>query len=632
MADEKKRVLIMEDSDIFADMLMESLSSDEYTLERSINGFEGIKRVYTYLPHLIIADVEMPLFKGHQVTRFLKSRKNTATIPIIMFTTRTETKDRFWGSHAGAEMYIEKSPDNFQLLRACITKFLSAPQTIDFTSIEREGKKINDASIIEIVNSQLDNKLFQTTVIGKLTELSDKVFSLELIIRGVFDLLHTICETEIVTMMIRSVKGTLYVYTANFAGFQEETVNDFSGISVSDFSQHFPDYQVEEKHKEDFYLPGSNKKKIVSYTTIPVSIGGDKFATLHIANSINDYFSPAILDNINVFIGAAAPIITNALSMRELAELQSNTRTAFARYVPADIMDEIIDSSSKMVSQSETRNITVLFADIRNFTALSEHSSAQDTVEFLNAFFAEMGSVIFLEGGHVDKFIGDAIMAVFGAFHNLENPIAGSIRAAVKMLAALENMNTPGIILPRGSLKIGVGINYGPCVLGNIGFKNKMDYTVIGDTVNLASRLEGVSKLYRYPIIVSEYVYNAMKDQFLLRKVDNVRVKGKEEPVGIYAVYTGFEGADGNVLRSGETSDLPIVPSLTVNRQMLMNYNKGLQLFHMREWKPAQEYFTKAVEADKGDYLSQLYLNRAVEYAKTPPPEDWDGVLTLSEK
>ena len=632
MSDEKKRILIMEDSDIFADMILEFLNSQNYILERAINGFDGLKKVYSFLPHLIISDVEMPLFKGYQVTRFLKSRKNTKTIPVIMFTTLAETKDKFWGTNAGADMYIEKSPDNFKPLSDAITGILSSPLDIDFNSIEREGKKINDEAIIETVNSLLDNKLFQTTMIGKLTELSDKVFSLEMIARGIFDLLHTVCEAEIISMMVRSTKGALYVYSANYAHFTAEIADDFSGINVSDFNNLFPDFQVETKNLEEFFPAGNNKKKIVSYITIPLTIGGEKFASVHIANSINDYFSPGILENLTVFLSAAAPIIANALSMRELAELQKNTRTAFARYVPADVMDEIIDKSSKMVSQSESRNVTVLFADIRNFTGISENSLAQDVVDFLNIYFEAVGNEIISEGGHIDKFIGDAVMAVFGAINVLENPMASAVRAAIKILSVLDNIDTSSIALPKGSLKIGIGINSGQCILGNIGFRNKMDYTIIGDTVNLASRLEGITKVYSHPLIVAEYVYNSIKDNFLLRKIDNVRVKGKEEPVAIYAVYTGFQGTAGNVLRSGEIVDLPAVPMLQINRQTLINYNKGLQLFYMRERKPAQEYFSLALEADENDFLSRLYLQRVTELSQNPPPPNWDGVITLSEK
>jgi DNA-binding response OmpR family regulator len=135
MNNEKKRILIMEDSDIFADMLLEVLNSEDYILERAVNGLEGIKKVYSFLPHLIITDIEMPLFKGYQVTRFLKTRKSTMALPVIMFTTLGETKDKFWGLTTGADMYIEKTPDNFQPLQDAVKMMLSLPRNIDFSSI-----------------------------------------------------------------------------------------------------------------------------------------------------------------------------------------------------------------------------------------------------------------------------------------------------------------------------------------------------------------------------------------------------------------------------------------------------------------------------------------------------------------
>jgi len=627
-----KRILIMEDSDIFADVLSGLFDLNQYTLERAVNGFEGIKKVYSFMPHLVITDVEMPLFKGYQVTRLLKSRKNTKTIPIIMFTSLDETRDIFWGNQAGADFYIEKSPDNFQLLISTVEKILNEESNIDFSAIRKEGGKINDASIIEIVNNLLDNKLFQTTVIGLLAELSGKVHSMEMTASGIFDLLHTICEAEIITMAIRGGNRSLYVYTANFGKFTKEVTDNFLGICMNDFNSLFPEFKFLTKDTKNFHPPGSNSKKIVSYITIPLKIAGDNFASLHIANSINEYFSPSVMENINIFSGSAAPVIANALSMHELALLQKNTRTAFARYVPADVMDEIINETSKKASISENRNISVLFSDIRDFTNLSENSQAQKVVDFLNSFFAKMGNIIISENGHIDKFIGDAIMAVFGAFQNLDNSQSNAIRAAVKMLAAMDEINRRQTIKPGNKIDIGIGINSGACILGNIGFQNKMDYTIIGDTVNLASRIESLTKLYHHPLIVSQFVYEATKDSFLFRKIDNVRVKGKEKTAGIYAVYSGFHGQDGGKLRSGETADIPIVSSLLVNRETLVNYNKGLQVFYMRQWKLAEEYFSKALETDGKDFLSSLYLERSRQFEKTPPGEDWDGVITFSEK
>ncbi|MCL2265136.1 MAG: response regulator [Treponema sp.] len=632
MGSEQKRILIMEDSDIFADMLMCSFDSSKYILERAVNGFEGIKKTYSFLPHLIITDIEMPLFKGYQVTRHFKSRKNTKTIPVIMFTSLNKIKDKFWAEQTGADFYIEKSPDNISPLLEAAEKLISSSQDIDFDAIEKEGKKINDNTIIETVNNLLDNKLFQTTIIGSLIELSSKIHSMDDVISGIFDLLHTLCEADIISLLIRGNNRVLHNFTVNYGGFTKKISDNFFGICNSDFNALFSGFKFSFKNIVNFSECGANKKNILSYTSFPLTIGGENFASLHIGNRINDYFSPVILENIRVFTGASAPIIANALSMQEIHELQKNTRTAFARYVPADVMDEIINETTKKVQMSENRNVSVLFSDIRNFTELSEHSDAQSVVNFLNIYFAKMGNEIISEGGHIDKFIGDAIMAVFGAFNTQENSPENAIRAALKMLAAMDYINESGAKLSKEKIRIGIGINCGNCILGNIGSKNKMDYTIIGDTVNLASRIESLTKIYQHPLIVSENVYEAVKEKMLFRKIDNVRVKGRNKSIGIYAVYSGFYGEEGKKLRSGETSEDISVSNLLINRETLSNYNKGLQVFYMREWKLANEYFKKALDTENSDYLSKLYFERTQKFIESPPGEDWDGVITLLEK
>ncbi|MCL2229519.1 MAG: adenylate/guanylate cyclase domain-containing response regulator [Treponema sp.] len=633
MPDMQKRILILEDSDIFSDMLFEAFGTSGFLLERAVNGFEGIKKVYSFLPHLIITDIEMPLFKGYQVTRLLKSRKNTKNIPVVMFTSLEETKDKFWGAQAGADYYIEKTPDNIEPLVREVTKLLSSKQDIDFGAIEKESKKINNDSIIEITNNLLDNKLFQTTIVGLLAELSGEAHSLDTVVHGIFDLLKNSCEAEIAIMMIRSGNSFLHVYSSNYSGFAKEQFENFSGICFSDFGNLFPDFGHLSKSSKHFLKEGTNTNSITSYVRIPLKISGEIFASLHIANTINDYFSPSIMENLNVFAASASPVVSNALTMHEMTVLQKNTRMAFARYVPADVIDELINETTKKAQKSENRYVSVLFCDIRNFTNIAEMSEAQNVVDFLNTYFAKMGTEIISENGHIDKFIGDAIMAVFGAFHTTENSPLNAIRAAVKMLAALEMINSSSSSkLGEDKIGIGIGINCGECIIGNIGFKNKMDFTLIGDTVNIASRLEGLTKIYRHPLIVSESVYEAVRENFLFRKIDNVRVKGKEKPIGIYAVYSGFYGTEGKRLRSGGTADIVSVPSLLINRETLANYNKGLQVFYMREWKLAQEYFIKSLEFDNEDFLSKTYLERAIEYEKSPPDEDWDGIITIKRK
>ena len=622
----KRRVLLFEDSEIFADMLLEFLKEEGYETERAENGLEGIKKVYSFLPEIIVSDVEMPLFKGYQSTRLLKSRSATKNIPIIMFTTLGEAKDKFWGEMAGADYYIEKKPENFAELSNHIQRLLGESLPVDYEQVKRESKKINDDYLIEMVNNILDTKLFQTTLIGMLTELSNKASSLEDTVKGVFSLLNNVCQTEICSIMIKDDDDSLVVYNANNSGYTQEIADDFKAITIADFNTRFSDYKVASKDTYDFFDAGEKNKRIESYIMIPLKNIGDEFATVHIGTSVKEYFSSVIVENLNVFLSSAAPIIANSLRIRQMENMQKKTRIAFARYVPIDVMDEIIKKTSAQSTQGETRVVSILFSDIRGFTTISENTQAQDLVNFLNTYFSIMGNEILAEGGNIDKFIGDAIMAIFGAPKTLENSSASAVKAAIRMVYALSNVDTSVITLPEAGFGIGIGVNCGECVVGNIGFQNKQDYTVIGDTVNLASRLEGVTKYYRQPIIVSENIYNEAKDSFIFRKADNVRVKGKDQPVGLYSVYVAWQ----------DDADEQTPKSLIINKEALDQYNKGLKLYIMREWEMAKQYFTTAFSieerAGREDYLSTLYLKRIEEFKSNPPPPDWDTAITMTDK
>jgi class 3 adenylate cyclase/DNA-binding response OmpR family regulator len=623
---DKRRVLIFEDSEIFANVLLDFLRGEGCETERAKNGLEGIKLVYGFLPELIITDAETPLFKGYETARLLKAGPATRNIPIIMFTNSGETRDRFWGERAGADVYIEKAPGNFGELSTQIKRLLGENRPVDYERIKREGEKITDNSLIETVTNLLDNQLFRATLTGLLAELSGKAGSLEETVKGVFALLRNACRADMCAIMIKDADDALVVYNANNSGYTEAAAEDFKAITIADFNTRFSDYKVDSKEVRDFFPPGENNERIESYILVPLVSSGEEFATVHIGSSVKEYFSPPVLENLTVFLSSASPIIANALRLRQTEILQKKTRAAFARYVPVDVMDEIIKKSSSPASQSESRMVSILFSDIRSFTKISENTQARELVDFLNRYFQLMGNEITAEGGNIDKFIGDAIMAIFGAPKTLENPSASAVRAALRMVRALPAVDTTGITLPDFGFATGIGVNCGECVVGNIGFQNKMDYTVIGDTVNLASRLEGVTKYYRQPIIVSEYIYRAAKDDFIFRKADSVRVVGKDRPVGLYAAYAAFRGE----------ADEGTPASLVIGRESLDQYNKGLKLYGMREFETAKQYFGGALsleeKAGRRDYLASMYLSRIEEFQANPPPPDWDATITMTEK
>ena len=623
---DKKRILIFDNSQTFSSLLLEFLNEKNYEVQKAKDGFEGIQQVYNFLPSLIITDIEMPLLSGYQIIRLLKSRQATKNIPIIVFTSLDEIKDKFWIEESGADIYIQKLPENMEVLSEKIEMLLSENRSFNYESIKQEGSKITEDSVAETVNGLLDNKLFQATLIGMIAKLSEKAASLDETVLGVFSLLNKACNSEICTMMIKDTDECLLVYNANNAGYTEAIADDFNAISKADFNKRFSDFKVMLKEVKDFYESGDNNIKIESYMQLALVNNGEEFATVHIGTSKKEYFSGLIPETINVFLSAAAPVIANALHLRQMVNLQKKTRVAFARYVPVDVMDEIIKKSAAPVSQSENRMVAILFSDIRSFTKISENTPARELVNFLNEYFSVMGNEIIAEGGNIDKFIGDAIMAIFGAPRTLENVSVSAIKAALRMIRALTTVDTSEITLPDFGFGAGIGINTGECVVGNIGFQNKLDYTVIGDTVNLASRLEGVTKYYHQSLIVSEYTYSAAKDDFIFRKADSVRVKGKEQPVGLYTVYEAYSGE--------EEEGTPKI--LVINREALDQYNKGIKLYGMKEWKTAEQYFKKASSISekegKDDYLSSMYLSRISELLKDPPDGDWDATITMTDK
>jgi adenylate cyclase len=223
-----------------------------------------------------------------------------------------------------------------------------------------------------------------------------------------------------------------------------------------------------------------------------------------------------------------------------------------------------------------------------------------------------MTIIVFKYEGLLDKYIGDAIMAVFGAPLDQPDHAERACRTALEMTAELGKLQKKWESEGRPVIRIGVGINTGDMVVGNMGSDMRFDYTVMGDSVNLGARLEGINKEYGTSIVVSEYTYEKIKDRLFCRELDSVRVKGKHVPVKIYELICDIRDA-GPWAGFMET------------------FNKGLDLYKKGLWDEAVAAFNKALEAKPGDGVSGLYIRRCNEL-KNSPPENWDGVFTMTRK
>jgi adenylate cyclase len=216
-------------------------------------------------------------------------------------------------------------------------------------------------------------------------------------------------------------------------------------------------------------------------------------------------------------------------------------RTLFSRYVSADVVGEILENREGLGLQGRRRHITILFSDIRGFTSISEHIDPEQVVAFLSAYMAQATQVIFKHGGTVDKFIGDAIMALFGAPKSSGNEALRAVRAGLEMVALVESLGSTWTPILGRPLRVGVGINSGEAVVGSIGSELRSDFTAIGDAVNLASRLEGLTKEFGIPLILSEYTAAELGEQLPLKPLGRVRVAGREAPLLIYTVAEGVD-------------------------------------------------------------------------------------------
>ncbi len=289
-------------------------------------------------------------------------------------------------------------------------------------------------------------------------------------------------------------------------------------------------------------------------------------------------------------------------------------RNAFQHYVSPAVVDELLEDVERLKLGGERKYLTVLFSDIRGFTSMSEKLDAEKLVHFLNGYLTPMTDIVMDYKGTLDKYMGDAIMAFFGAPLPQEDHAVRACKTALDMMAKLREMRIQWKTQGYPFLDIGIGINSGEVVVGNMGSHSRFDYTIIGDQVNLASRLEGVNKLYGTNIVLSENTYKLIKDHpFVVRELDRITVKGKIEPVTIYELI-------GEGIPSPEVQDF------------IHTFEAGLKEYRNQNWDQAIFCFEKALKIKTEDKACKLFLEHCQNYKLNPPPPHWDGVHEIKEK
>jgi len=302
-----------------------------------------------------------------------------------------------------------------------------------------------------------------------------------------------------------------------------------------------------------------------------------------------------------------------SMIMIEDISSEKRVKSTMSRYMDPSLADQLVAGGDDFLG-GKSSVATMLFSDIRGFTTFTEELGAQGTVTLLNEYFTVMVYCIQREEGMLDKFIGDAIMAVFGMPFSHDDDEDRGVRAAVSMIADLREFNREREARGQLAIDMGIGLNTDEIVSGNIGSPKRMDYTVIGDGVNLAARLESACKQYAARILISENTYKKLRGTYRSREVDKVIVKGKTEPVGVYEVLD---------YHTDET-----FPNLM---GVLNQFQSGLERYRAGAWDEAIEAFQVGLVLNPEDRILQIYIERC-ERLKIDPPDDWNGVWVMTSK
>ncbi len=289
-------------------------------------------------------------------------------------------------------------------------------------------------------------------------------------------------------------------------------------------------------------------------------------------------------------------------------------RKVFSQFVSKSVVDKMLASGQMPKFGGEKRELSILFSDVRGFTTYCEKHPPEVIVQRLNEYLTEMVDIVFHHQGTLDKFIGDAVMALYGAPHHYPEHAEQACVTACEMITRLREIQKRWSADAKDFFHIGIGINTGTVIVGNLGSEQKFEYTVIGDEVNLASRLEGANKQYSTSIIISESTYAQVKKKARVRELDWVKVKGKKRPARIF-----------------ELCSMEKLPA--IEEDLLIGvYHQGLALYKKREWYNALKQFKRVLRYFPSDGPARAYVNRCLDFIENPPPADWDGVYEFKTK
>lgn len=590
-----RRIIVLEPSVTIQSIFKEIIRRSDLEISFETNGIRFLVAVYNLLPDAILINARNMNPSCIEIVRLIKSIARFKNIAV--------------GIYATSDFLFY---DEFKLNCGADT-FFTFDQNQIVSNIEELIEKKNTG-----LSKPEKNDIIKSGILEKIFSMIATIDSLPEIASEFLSLLAQIGDLPAAAIFIRTDDGleSFYISAENFS--QEET-NDFLKVCMTDYETRFPNQNISKlvpqkiRAKIDLESFHADQLPLSAYQIFELNgSNGEQMGTVHIVRE--GAFTTKQTDLFSFAAKEMTRILESAIKMKGKLKFERNIRKAFSRFVPEQIIDELVDGAEteSKVGVGEKRDVAILFCDIRSFTNISECNKPEKVVAFLNRYFTTMCTIIKKHGGTVDKFMGDAIMAIFGAPVSYEDNSRRALAAACEMREAVGQIPLEDLVLPAGmKFNAGIGIHYGDVIVGSIGSADKTDYSVIGDNVNLASRIEGLTKTYGTMLLVSGAVKEDIKDdKFIYRHLDNVKVKGKEKPVPIYAVDRSIND---------------------FSQQYRDYYDKAFALYTKGVWNLAREYFQKALDECENDKAAALMVERCDDFI-VRPPENWDGAIAYNTK
>ncbi len=609
----KGTILIVDDIPVNLEVLLNVLNNHGFEVLVAVDGESAIEQVAYAQPDIILLDVMMPGIDGFETCRRLKADANTSTIPVIFMTAMTDTVDKVRGFEIGAVDYITKPLQHEEVVARVNTHMTICKLQRQLRQTNQELERRVEQRTLELAAEVQERKRAEETlrnIVEGTASVTGTDFFRSLVCYLASTLhVHAVFVTEMIAVEEKRVRTLVFWQGSDFAEPMEyraigtpcEMVLNGEVVVLADgVCDRFP-----------------NHDGIEAYIGVPFHDSGGAIlghlVVMHpepIASCTRD------VPILKIFAARAGAELERKRAERSREQAYENMvelNLAYSRFVPTEFLlllehESIMDVQLGDHVQME---MTLLFADIRSFTSLSETMTPEQNFNFINSYLSRVSPIIRKHYGFIDKYMGDGIMAIFP--RTADDALQASIAIQHEVKAYNDHREQQGFV----PIEVGIGIHTGNLMLGTIGEEERMEGTVISDAVNLAARLEGLSKRYETSIIASIETLNRLErfDEYNFRFLGIVQVKGKGHPVSV------FELLNGNP-----------EPMATLQLKTQTTFEEGLSLYYNKRFAESTVKFSSVLEENANDRAARIYLERAALLMVQGTPADWHGIETLDEK